>query len=31
MTEFKEKILDRVIHRYGFEHRVTILVARLLF
>ena len=31
MKNFREKILDRIIHKYGFEHRVTIFVARLLF
>lgn len=31
MTDFKEKILDRVIRKYGFEHRITILVANILY
>lgn len=31
MTEFKEKILDRVIRKYGFEHRITLLVANILY
>lgn len=31
MKNFREKILDRVIHKHGFEHRITILIARLLF
>lgn len=31
MTDFKEKILDRVIRKYGFEHRITVLVANILY
>ena len=28
MTEFREKLLDRIIRIYGFEHKVTIFFAR---
>lgn len=31
MKNFKEKILDRVIRKYGFEHRITVLVANILY
>ena len=29
MTEYREKLLERVIRVYGFEHEVTIEFARL--
>lgn len=30
MKNFKEKILTKTIRKYGFEHRITILVANIL-
>ena len=31
MKNFKEKILTKTIRKYGFEHRITILVANILY
>lgn len=30
MTEFRENLLTRIIHIYGFEHKVTIKYANIL-
>lgn len=30
MTEFREKLLTRMIHIYGFEHEITIEYAKIL-
>ena len=31
MKKFKQKILLKTIRKYGFEHRITVLVANILY